>query len=236
MAWLLTGDYWFAEECAFLANWIGLNTNATYRGHEKGLFVDHQQRRATAWDLRTVGWAVKWLPVELAESPVRVFSNNISALTASLSDRYGGVRVEGAKQPWFCDVDSMYSAAYNEGYLLAALGWHAKWARGAQEIIRGLSLWPIQRHLNWPGREASPYLAAVADLEGKTYSIMESYRKTYVNRNGREWSPDYYLKIDHAALCAARAAGTPGADEALARCDAAIGDARWELDPSFGVE
>ena len=234
-SYLLTGDHWSAEEVEFLANWIDLNSNATYRGGALGLCIDHEQRRSVAWCLRTKFWACWNLPNGRSRFDLTVRAN-LAKLTASLDNGYHGIRVEGAQNPWFCDTDSKYNPSYNEGYLLAVLGWAKSMGTNTESIVTELAKWPINRWLHWPPEEAAPYLAAVADSHGTAYAINEAHAKTYANRNGEPWNPTYYQTVDDAALAAAEKAGAPNATEARRRCQAAIGGYPWERNPAWSVE
>lgn len=241
MSALLFQDPLMEEEVEFVANWLDLNSNAGYRAFDLGLCIDNEQRRATAWNLRTKFWAGRFLPRK--ERFARTIDANLERLKNTLSDRYHGIRVEGSKTPWFCNTESRYNPSYNESYLLTVLEWARTMFPDDPRIVVAqstLARWPIARHRQWPMGTASPYLAAVADkASGDPYSIQEAYGKTFENKPaGKTWSwrgTRGFGAHDRAALCGAKRLGVEGAEDALARCEAAMNPLRWNRDPLWAL-
>lgn len=73
VAYLATGDWYYAQELSFWADWIVFATNPDYRGYRKGLFHD-QQLRGQAWALRTLGYAAYLLP---DSDPLKTYFNSV---------------------------------------------------------------------------------------------------------------------------------------------------------------
>lgn len=238
MGFLVTDSFLLEEEVEFIANWIDLNSNAGYRGFDLGLCIDHEQRRATAWNLRTKFWASQWLA--RSDRFTRTVEANLQRLLHTLDGPYKGIRVEGSKTSWFCDTESLYNPSYNESYLLTALEWGRTMGIPVDEIQKVLAKWPIARHRQWPLGYASPYLAAVAQKDGRPYTVEESFAKTYVNRPpGQSWSwrgTRGYGAHDRAALAGAVILGVQGATDALARCESSLENPTFVGDPLWALE
>ncbi|MGN8198971.1 hypothetical protein ACS8Y6_09840 [Salinisphaera sp. RV14] len=61
VAYLATGDWYYAQELSLWADWVLFYQNPAYRGYRKGLVHD-EQVRGQAWALRTIGDAAYLLP------------------------------------------------------------------------------------------------------------------------------------------------------------------------------
>ena len=165
----------------------------------------------------------------------RILEANFAAQRAIISTPpFFGTRAEDAKTSWYAAHDvKLFHPSWNQAYLVAVMGWIKDMGHPVDDIISGLARYTVARFLNWPAKESSPYLCAVGGSDGQPYSILESYRQTFANRNGRDWSwrgTRGYMALDRAALVAAKAAGAPGAGLALSNCEDALGVVPWSQD------
>lgn len=74
VAYLVTGDWYYAQELTFWTDWTIFTQNPEYRGYRAGL-VNQQQVRSQAWDLRTLGDAAYLLP---DDSPFKTYFNDVA--------------------------------------------------------------------------------------------------------------------------------------------------------------
>jgi hypothetical protein len=61
LSYMVTGDYYYLEQLQFWADWNVIWMNASYRNYAKGL-LHHNQVRAQAWNMRTLGDAAYITP------------------------------------------------------------------------------------------------------------------------------------------------------------------------------
>lgn len=75
VAYMVTGDWYYAQELNFWADWVIFYQNPKYRDYRKGL-VESNQVRGQAWSLRTLGDAAWLLP---DKAPLKGFFNQAVA-------------------------------------------------------------------------------------------------------------------------------------------------------------
>ncbi|WP_145961202.1 hypothetical protein [Salinisphaera sp. LB1] len=87
VAYMVTGDWFYAQELAFWASWTVFQSNPGYRDFRSGLFQG-EQLRAQAWALRTLGDAAYILPDGFPGKPVfaHVVARNIAWYNAHYTD------------------------------------------------------------------------------------------------------------------------------------------------------
>ncbi|WP_423823470.1 hypothetical protein V5738_05800 [Salinisphaera sp. SPP-AMP-43] len=87
MAYLVTGDWFYAQELSAWANWVVFSQNPGYRDYRAGLIHD-KQLRGQAWALRTLGYAAYALP---DDAPIKSYfisavENNIRWYNSRYTD------------------------------------------------------------------------------------------------------------------------------------------------------
>ncbi|WP_147418087.1 hypothetical protein [Salinisphaera sp. Q1T1-3] len=87
VAYLVTGDWYYAQELSFWADWTVFQSNPGYRNYRAGLFKG-EQLRGQAWALRTLGDAAYLLADDDPQKAffTHVVDENIKWYNASYSD------------------------------------------------------------------------------------------------------------------------------------------------------
>lgn len=187
MAYLVTGDWYYAQELSFWADWVVGWQNPAYRDYASGL-IQQQQARGQAWALRTLGDAAYALPDDAArKADFNAYVNyNINWYTKRyLDDGRGnalGILADGAAITYPLDGPHRHTgiATWQMSFFNWAMGNLADMGfAGADQLRDYFSTMPVAA-LN--GRGFCPVMASAYNVkvrDAQDAPLYDDYARVY---------------------------------------------------------
>jgi len=190
VAYMTTGDWYYASEMAFWANWTILQQNPAYRGYADGT-INRTQVRGQAWILRTLGDAAYLLPDD--DSHKKYFNQAVANNIAWYNKHY----TDNPKANTLGAISNYHAVIYSmHGHDRAGIAtWQQSFFTWAVGNLADQGFADADRFRNWVSRfqigqmtapgycweQASAYKIGIRDSQKAPFydSFREVYEKSF---------------------------------------------------------